>query len=72
MNDPNLPYVGERYRTGNYGEDDYGNQETFVCPMCGCDSVTVYFNEHTNEIVGCEEFVKVQDFTEWEHERDET
>lgn len=64
MSDPNLLDAMDRYKTGNYGEDDYADQITSICPICGRDAESVYLNEYTAEIVGCEECVKVQDFTE--------
>ena len=32
-----------------------------VCPICGAETDTYYYNKRTGEIVGCDECVESQD-----------
>ena len=48
----------ERARTGNYGEDDYYEEEYEDCPVCGCTAPYEFYIDINNECVGCSECVQ--------------
>ena len=50
----------DRYRTGNYGEDQY--DDYFVCPICGDTEVgLLYRNDYKGKVVGCSSCISIID-----------
>lgn len=42
------------YITGHYGEDMYYDEdEVRYCPVCGEEAHEFFYNNYTNDIIGC-------------------
>lgn len=52
ITEQNLKTAIDNWRTGHYGED-FCEDELLVCPICGEEVNELYYNNYTNETVGC-------------------
>ena len=55
--DPLALYAMEQARTGNYGEDNYDEEEYEDCPVCGHTAPYEFYVDINGECVGCNECV---------------
>ena len=57
---PSLSQLIDDYKTGHYGEDEYGDCKPSTCPVCDEETYELFYNNYTDEIVGCQNCVSLK------------
>ena len=61
---PDAPWIVDAERNG------YPTEDPVICPVCGAECSTIYFNKDRSEPIACDRCLIEQDAYEWREEKE--